>query len=107
MDGALKVYTGEELRALPYKNDIETFYSYILESAKCGYTEMDIDIDPNRYLIVIKKLRELFVDASFTYMHTVTEKVNMGSMRYRVSWKKVRYSGDQQVLKGTQYMRYT
>jgi hypothetical protein len=107
MDGALKVYTADELRTLAYKNDIETFHSYILDYAKYGYTEMDIEIDPHRHMLVIKKLRELFVDVIFTYLNVVTVKENLGYMRYRVSWKKLRHSGDVVPIKGVQYMRYS
>lgn len=107
MDGALKVYTADELRTLAYKNDIETFHSYILDYAKYGYTEMDIEVDPHRQMLVIKKLRELFVDVVFTYLNVVNTKENMGYMRYRVSWKKTQLSGNPVVVKGTQYMKYT
>jgi hypothetical protein len=106
MNNGLKVYTSEELRSLAYKNDIETYHSYIVENAKYGSLGIEIELEPTRQMLVIKKLKELFLDTTFTYIGISINKETAGYIKYKVSWKKLPGSREALPLRSIQYLEY-
>jgi hypothetical protein len=84
----LKIYTIDELKLLPYKQDIEKHYQYILDKATAGYLYTTIEIHPLRNRIVIKNLEELFPDTLFTHTKVSDSTDTRGYIVYKVSWNK-------------------
>lgn len=88
MINGLRTYTNDELKILPYKNEIEKHYNYILTQASAGYLSTYIDINPLRNFVVIKHIQELFPDALFTHTSISDSKNTTGYITYKVSWMK-------------------
>jgi len=102
----LRIYSAEELRLLAYKNDIESYHSYIVENAKYGFTSLDIELDQSRQAVVVNKLRELFPGTTFTYIGISSNKDTLGYSKYKVSWRRITDIKDTIPLKAVQYLRY-
>jgi len=81
-------YTVEDLKFLPYKQEIQDHYNYIIRQATAGNLLTHIEINPNRNRVVIKNLQELFPDTLFIHTRISEARDSYGYIVYKVSWIK-------------------
>lgn len=84
----LRPYTVEELKFLPYKQEVESHYNYIIEQATAGILLTYIEVNPIRNRVVMKNLQDLFPDTLFIHTRISDARDTYGYIVYKVSWIK-------------------
>jgi hypothetical protein len=84
----LRPYTVDDLKFLPYKQEIEAHYRHILDQATEGQLITHIHVNPNRNRVVIKNLQELFPDTLFIHTRISELRDTYGYVVYKASWVK-------------------